>query len=127
MSGYGLVAWCPIAWLLALWALGTIYFMESGLELGNPPMLADWREAILFTLRSMLAFFNPPDGNLAFYVFTANGRHDITYLEDRGIARMAVRQNSIFGFLSTMHTAFSRRGPQTRSARSVSRTCRLAR
>jgi len=57
------------------------------------------------------------DGNLAFYVFTASGRRDVTYLEDRGIARMDVRRNSIFGFLSTMHTAFSRRGPQTRSAR----------
>ena len=30
---------------------------------------------------------------------------------------MDVRQNSIFGFLSTMHTAFSRRGPQTQAAR----------
>lgn len=57
------------------------------------------------------------DGNLAFYVFTASGRHDVTYLEDRGIARTDFRQNNIFGFLSTMHTAFSKRGPQTRSAR----------
>jgi hypothetical protein len=58
-----------------------------------------------------------PDGNLAFYVFTASGRRDVTYLEDRGIARMEVRQNNIFGFLSTMHTAFSNRGPQTEAAR----------
>lgn len=57
------------------------------------------------------------DGNLAFYVFTANGRHDVTYLEDRGIARMEIRQSSIFGFLSTMHTAFRNRGPQTQTAR----------
>lgn len=57
------------------------------------------------------------DGNLAFYVFTASGRRDIAYLEDLGIVRMDVRQNSIFGFLSTMHTAFSRRGPQTQAAR----------
>lgn len=57
------------------------------------------------------------DGNLAFYVFTASGRRDVTYFEDRGIARIDIRQNSIFGFLSTMHTAFSRRGPQTRAAR----------
>lgn len=57
------------------------------------------------------------DGNLAFHIFTASGRRDVTYLEDRGIVRLEVRQNSIFGFLSTMHTAFSRRGPQTQSAR----------
>jgi hypothetical protein len=57
------------------------------------------------------------DGNLAFYVFTASGRRDVTYLEDQGIVRTDVRQNSIFGFLSTMHTAFSRRGPTTRAAR----------
>jgi hypothetical protein len=57
------------------------------------------------------------NGNLAFYVFTASGRRDVTYLEDQGIARIEIRQNSIFGFLSTMHTAFSRRGPQTQAAR----------
>ncbi|MDA0203831.1 MAG: PepSY domain-containing protein [Acidobacteria bacterium] len=56
-------------------------------------------------------------GNLAFYVFTASGRRDVTYLEDQGISRMEIRQNSIIGFLSTMHTAFSRRGPTTRAAR----------
>lgn len=57
------------------------------------------------------------EGHLAFYVFTASGRRDITWLEERRIARIDVRQNSIFGFLSTMHTAFSDRGPQTRAAR----------
>jgi hypothetical protein len=58
-------------------------------------------------------------GNLAFYVFTASGRRDITCLPGQGIARMEVRQNSIFGFQSTMHAAFSRRGPQTRGGAPV--------
>ncbi len=57
------------------------------------------------------------DANLAFFVFTASGRRDITYLEERGVVRMDVRQNNVADFLSTMHTAHSRRGPRTLPAR----------
>ena len=57
------------------------------------------------------------NANLAFYVFTASGRRDVTYLEDRKVVRVDVRQNSIVAFLSTMHTAHSRRGPTTTAAR----------
>lgn len=57
------------------------------------------------------------DGELAFRVFTASGPRDVTWLEDRSVVRMDVRQNGMLEFLSTMHTAYSNRGPQTRAAR----------
>lgn len=57
------------------------------------------------------------DANLAFYVFTASGRRDISYVEDQRIIQIDVRQNDLFGFLSTMHTAHSNRGPRTTAAR----------
>lgn len=57
------------------------------------------------------------DANLAFFVFTASGRRDVTYFEDERMVRIEVRQNSIPHFLSTMHTANARRGPQTTAAR----------
>jgi hypothetical protein len=57
------------------------------------------------------------DGNLAFYVFTASGRRDVKYIEDEKTIRIDVRQNSVFSFLSTMHTAHSDRGPRTTAAR----------
>lgn len=50
------------------------------------------------------------ESNLAFFVFTANGRRDVTLLEDQGKVRVEYRRNSLFGYLSTMHTAHSRRG-----------------
>jgi hypothetical protein len=51
------------------------------------------------------------DGHLVFFVFTANGRRDVTYLEDKGAVRIDIRQNSLADFLSSMHTDHSRRGP----------------
>ncbi len=50
------------------------------------------------------------DANLAFFVFTSSGRRDVTLLEDEGKVRIEYRRNSLFGFLSSMHTAHSRRG-----------------
>jgi hypothetical protein len=55
--------------------------------------------------------------NLSFFVFTANGRRDVTYLEERKMVRLEIRQNGLTPFLSTMHTAHSRRGPTTPAAR----------
>ena len=52
-----------------------------------------------------------------FFVFTVNGRRDITYLEEEGIVRIAQRRNSLAGFLSSMHTSHSRRGPRALAAR----------
>ncbi len=49
------------------------------------------------------------DLNLAFFIFTSNGRRDVTYLEDRSVVRVAHRRNNLWGFLSSMHTAHSRR------------------
>ncbi len=49
------------------------------------------------------------DLNLAFFIFTSNGRRDVTYLEDRSVVRVAHRRNDLWGFLSSMHTAHSRR------------------
>jgi len=57
------------------------------------------------------------DANLAFFVFTVNGRRDVTYLEDRGQVLIAQRENTLGGFLSSMHTAHSRRGPAALPAR----------
>lgn len=50
-------------------------------------------------------------GNLAFFLFTWNGRRDFTYLEDQKLVRIEFRNNDMAGFLSSMHTAFSRRHP----------------
>jgi len=49
--------------------------------------------------------------NLAFYVFTVNGRRDVTYFEERQTVRVVYRQNPLAGFLSGMHTRHSRRTP----------------
>jgi hypothetical protein len=56
------------------------------------------------------------DGYLAFYVFTASGRRDVKFIEDESIVRIDVRQNNLFSFLSSMHTAHSNRGPTTTAA-----------
>ncbi|MCB9385542.1 MAG: PepSY domain-containing protein [Bryobacterales bacterium] len=47
--------------------------------------------------------------NLAFNVFTINGGRVVTFLEDQGIARVEHRANDVLGYLSSMHTASSRR------------------
>jgi hypothetical protein len=47
--------------------------------------------------------------NLAFNVFTINGGREVTFLEDKGIVRVAHRANSPWEYLSSMHTAHSRR------------------
>lgn len=47
--------------------------------------------------------------NLSFNVFTINGGREVTFLEKQGIVRVAHRGNSVWGYLSSMHTAHSRR------------------
>ncbi|MDZ4796981.1 MAG: PepSY domain-containing protein [Bryobacteraceae bacterium] len=47
--------------------------------------------------------------NLAFNVFTINGGREVTFLEDKGIVRIAHRGNGLLEYLSSMHTANSRR------------------
>ena len=47
--------------------------------------------------------------NLAFNVFTINGGREVTFLEDQGMVRIAHRANDVWGYLSSMHTAHSRR------------------
>lgn len=54
--------------------------------------------------------------NLAFNVFTINGGREVTFLEREGIVRVAHRRNSVWGYLSSMHTAFSRRHTLTPAA-----------
>jgi hypothetical protein len=53
--------------------------------------------------------------NLAFNVFTINGGHEVTFLEEKGAVRVAHRANSLWGYLSSMHTAHSRRHRLTAS------------
>jgi hypothetical protein len=55
--------------------------------------------------------------NLAFLVFSANGQRDVTYLEDQKRIRVEIRDGGLGNFLSSMHTAHSRRGAPDRSAR----------
>ena len=47
--------------------------------------------------------------NLAFNVFTVNGGREVTFLEKEGTVRVAHRGNSFWDYLSSMHTAHSRR------------------
>lgn len=47
--------------------------------------------------------------NLAFNVFTINGGREVTFLEKEGVVRISHRANDMMGFLSSMHTAHSRR------------------
>jgi hypothetical protein len=54
--------------------------------------------------------------NLAFNVFTINGGREVTFLEKEGIVRIAHRGNSLWGYLSSMHTAHSRRHRLTPAA-----------
>jgi hypothetical protein len=54
--------------------------------------------------------------NLAFNVFTINGGREVTFLEEQGIVRIAHRGNSLWGYLSSMHTAHSRRHRLTPAA-----------
>ncbi|MBI4908108.1 MAG: PepSY domain-containing protein [Acidobacteria bacterium] len=53
--------------------------------------------------------------NLAFNVFTINGGREVTFDEGAGIVRVAHRANSVWGYLSSMHTAHSRRHRLTAS------------
>lgn len=55
--------------------------------------------------------------HLKFFVFTSNGRRDVTYLEEQRRVRVEFRHNNLGGFLSSMHTAHSRRGAPDLSAR----------
>jgi hypothetical protein len=54
--------------------------------------------------------------NLAFNVFTINGGREVTFLEEKGIVRIAHRHNSLWDYLSSMHTAHSRRHRLTPAA-----------
>ena len=56
------------------------------------------------------------DSNLAFNVFTINGTREVTYLEQTGMVRVAHRANSMWSYLSSMHTAHSRRHTLTPAA-----------
>lgn len=47
--------------------------------------------------------------NLAFNVFTVNGGREVTFLEEEGIVRIAHRRNNLWSYVSSMHTAHSRR------------------
>jgi len=54
--------------------------------------------------------------NLAFNVFTINGGREVTFLEEKGIVRVAHRANGLLDYLSSMHTAYSRRHRLTPAA-----------
>lgn len=54
--------------------------------------------------------------NLSFNVFTINGGREVTFVEKEGIVRIAHRGNSLWGYLSSMHTAHSRRHRLTPAA-----------
>ena len=54
--------------------------------------------------------------NLAFNVFTINGGREVTFLEKEGVVRVDHRANSIWSYLSSMHTAHSRRHSLTTAA-----------
>ena len=54
--------------------------------------------------------------NLTFNVFTINGGHEVTFLEEEGIVHVAHRGNNLWGYLSSMHTAHSRRHRLTPAA-----------
>jgi hypothetical protein len=54
--------------------------------------------------------------NLAFNVFTINGGREVTFLEKEGIVRIAHRGNTGWDYLSSMHTAHSRRHRLTPAA-----------
>ena len=63
------------------------------------------------------------DHHLKFFVFTPNGRRDLTYLEDEKRVRIQFRATGLTGFLSVMHAAHSRRGaPTSRRASTASTT-----
>lgn len=49
------------------------------------------------------------DLNLAFNVFTINGTRELTYYEDRGVVEVAHRRNSVWSYLSSMHSAHTTR------------------
>ncbi len=57
------------------------------------------------------------DQNLKFFVFTANGRRDLTYLEDEKRVRILLRATGLTGFFSVMHASHSRRGAPDLPAR----------
>ncbi len=56
------------------------------------------------------------ESNLAFNVFTINGGREVTFVENKGIVKIAHRANSVWSYLSSMHTANSRRHRLTPAA-----------
>ena len=67
------------------------------------------------------------DQNLAFNVFTSNGPRNVTYFEDKKRVLVEFRDGGLGGFVSSMHTAHSRRGctaSTTSSRRGHSCSCR---
>lgn len=67
MSGYGLRAWAAAAWFGALAAVTTWWFTRDGLDLDTTAGVdpASISEGVLFSVRSMVAFFSPPDAQLS--------------------------------------------------------------
>jgi hypothetical protein len=51
--------------------------------------------------------------NLAVNVFTINGGREVTFFEEAGNVRIDHRRNSVWSYLSSMHTAHSRRHRMT--------------
>jgi hypothetical protein len=82
-------------------ALSLAAFAASGIKMSSPPPQHRRDE----------------NNNLSFSVYTPSGRRDLTYLEAERKIRVEVRQNDLFGFLSSMHAGSSRRGPPGFSAR----------
>lgn len=68
MSGYGLRAWAATLWFGVLAAAATWWFAHDGLDLDTAVDIVDQAsipEAVLFSVRSMVAFFSPPDAVLS--------------------------------------------------------------
>jgi hypothetical protein len=57
------------------------------------------------------------NGYLAFMSYTANGRRDLTYLEDKKVVRIEFRNSGLADFFSSMHAGHSRRGAPDLSSR----------
>ncbi len=67
MSGYGLRVGPPLAWFAAIALLASVALHTGGLDLEKATdkvYAASFIESVLFTLRTMLSFFSPPDAEI---------------------------------------------------------------
>ncbi len=69
MSGFGLRAWPPVVWFVSVALAGAVAFHAGGLDLDkaigdDQVYAASFAESLLFTLRTMLSFFSPPDAEV---------------------------------------------------------------